>query len=311
VSEALSRFTKITRVLRLLAWMTFFFMFASLFQFLKAAVAGGEDTGASRVDHLTELKIDGPILSADTYLASLKRIDEDSHCKGVLVRIESPGGAVGASQEIFQALNALRAKGLSVVVSQANIAASGGYYISLAGERIFTNPGTLTGSIGVIFQFPEAEKLMGKIGVGLQTVKSGALKDVGNIARTATPAEIGYLQTVIDDVYAQFFADILSRRPISADSLKKVADGRILTGKQAVAWQLADSLGGYTDAKGYLEAKTGVDPETPMSQEPPALKWYDEWMEGATQSRYKGLAEIAERLVPDTRSGLFFLTPSF
>lgn len=291
--------------------MTVFFMFASFFQFLKAAVAGDGTDSKKNVDHLTEFKIDGPILSADYYLKSLRRIDQDANCKGVLVRIESPGGAVGASQEIFQSLNALRQKGIPVVVSQANIAASGGYYISLAGERIFTNPGTLTGSIGVIFQFPEAEKLMEKIGVGLRTVKSGALKDVGNIARTATPSELGYLQSVIDDVYGQFVADILDRRPISSDSLKKVADGRVLTGQQAVNWHLADTLGGYADAKAYLIQKSGLSVEAPMTQEPPMKKWYEEMLEGAPESKFQGLAQLAERLVPEARSGLYFLVPHF
>ncbi len=311
MSEVLSRFTKVTRVLRLLVWIFFFFMVASFFQFLKSAVASADIENEKLKPHLTVLKIDGPILSADTYLESLRRVSDDSNCKGLLVRIESPGGAVGASQEVFSALNSLRAKGLPVVVSQANIAASGGYYISLGGERIFTNPGTLTGSIGVIFQFPEAEKLMRKVGVGMQTVKSGRLKDVGNFSRSATPAELGYLQGVIDNVYEQFLDDVLDRRPISRDSLLQIADGRVITGKQAVAWHLADTLGGYEEAKAYLVEKTKTSRDIPVMIEPPPKKWYQEVVTGQATGRLSELAEVAEQWIPKARAGLFLLAPRF
>src|SRR5690606_19018610 len=128
------------------------------------------------------------------------------------------GGAVGSSQEIHASLNALKAQGIPVVVSLGNVAASGGYYVALAGEKIFANPGTVTGSIGVIFQFPEVERLLDKAGVSLQTVKSGALKDIGNPARKATPEEMAYLQTLIDDTYDQFLTDVSVARGLAPDS---------------------------------------------------------------------------------------------
>jgi len=304
-----SRYGKAFKLFLLLVLIAFFFSVGSFFQAVKALVRDdGEGPGDTK-PHLTELKIEGPILSATEYLASLRRIEKDSHCKGVLVRIESPGGAVGASQEIFQALQNLKRKGLPVVVSQANIAASGGYYISLAGDRIFTNPGTLTGSIGVIFQFPEAEKLMEKVGVGLRTVKSGALKDVGNIARQATPNELAYLQSVIDDVQEQFIADVLETRPISRDSLLRVADGRVLTGAQALRWHLADTLGGYESAVGFLAAKAGVDGSEPLKQEPPEQKWYENWMKTQAGTSFESLSRLAESWLPQLKPGLYFLMP--
>lgn len=316
--ESISRFAKVTKVLGLMAWIMFFFMLASLFQVFRAALSSAMPDEVDAKPHLTELKIEGPIFSAETWLQSVNRIAQDKTCKGVIVRIESPGGAVGASQELFQALNGLRRQGLPVVVSQANVAASGGYYISLAGERIFTNPGTLTGSIGVIFQFPEAEKLMDKVGVDLRTVKSGALKDVGNFSRSATPAELQYLQAVIDDVHGQFIHDILDRRPLSRDSLLQVADGRVITGSQAVAWRLADTLGGYEDAKNYLLQKTGVASETPVRQEPPKLEWYEQWLEPQAHAKHANsdlaalagqLATWAEAVMPVAKPGLYFLMP--
>jgi protease IV len=318
MADVTSWFGRLTKVLGLLAMIFFFFMMASVFQFFRVAMTGGIDAEDKSAPHLTELRIEGPIFSAEAWLESIGRISKDKACKGVLVRIESPGGAVGASQEVFQALNGLREKGLPVIVSQANVAASGGYYISLAGDRIFTNPGTLTGSIGVIFQFPEAEKLMDKVGVDLRTVKSGALKDVGNFSRSATPAELSYLQGVIDDVHAQFIADILGRRSISRDSLLQVADGRVITGSQAVAWGLADTLGGYESARRYLAQKTGVDADTPLHQEPPKREWYDELLEPQAKAGMNpsDLAALANRLsdwagavLPSAKPGLFFLMP--
>ena len=215
----MSRFTKILIVLAAIVALSFFSMVKSI-----ANMVGrlSEDGKTEKSEHLTLLRIEGPIFDATSTLAILGRVAKDEHCKGLLLRVDSPGGAVGASQEIYTALRRLRRNGLPVVVSFGNIAASGGYYVSLAGEKIFSNPGTLTGSIGVIFQFPEAEKLLDKVGVSLQTVKSGPLKDVGNPARKPTPEEIKYLQGVIDDTYAQFLEDVSSNRHISMDSLKPI-----------------------------------------------------------------------------------------
>ena len=192
--SGLSKFSKVLILLGIIAVLVFFSMIKSI-----AEMVGRLSEGTTEVkrDHLTLLRIEGPIMDATSTLAILHRVDKDDHCKGLLLRVDSPGGAVGASQEIYSALKRLREKGLPLVVSFGNIAASGGYYVSLAGEKIFSNPGTLTGSIGVIFQFPEAEKLLEKIGVSLQTVKSGALKDVGSPGRKPTPEELKYLQAGI------------------------------------------------------------------------------------------------------------------
>lgn len=291
-----------------LVLLAFFVMIGSFFQFLSSVsenVSITEDI--SKKPHLTLLKLDGPIFSAEGTLSSIRRIREDEHCQGVMVRIESPGGAVGASQEIYHALRELRKSGKPVIVSQANIAASGGYYVSLAGEKIFANPGTLTGSIGVIFQFPEAERLFDKVGISLQTVKSGALKDVGNFARKPTAPELAYLQNVIDDTYDQFFSDILVERPISSDSLKTVADGRVLTGRQAQKMGLIDTLGGFEDAKRYLASKTGVDFNQAMWVEPPPKKWFESLAEEPGLTGSRGMDAALKEWIPRLKPGLFSL----
>src|SRR3989338_8991123 len=171
--SGISKFAKALMVLVVVAAIALFAMITSVAEAVGRLRGGGGLLSGEKKPHLTLLKVEGAIFESEKTLSILSRIAEDRQCKGLLLRVGSRGGAVRASQEIFGALRRLRERGLPLVVSMGNVAASGGYYIALAGERIFANPGTLTGSIGVIFQFPEAEKLLQKVGVSLQTVKSG------------------------------------------------------------------------------------------------------------------------------------------
>jgi protease IV len=299
----MSKFMKTMAVLAAVALVGFLFLMFAVVGAFTSLAEGGSLVREKR-DHLTVLHVDGPIMASDAWLESIHRIAEDKACKGVLVRVDSPGGAVGASQEILSALKGLKAKGLPVVVSQGNLAASGGYYVSLAGDRIFANPGTLTGSIGVIMQFPEARALLDKIGVDMYTVKSGDLKDVGNFARKPTPAELAYLRAVVDDVYGQFLDDIVANRKVDRDSLLKVADGRVLTGREALAHGLVDTLGGFREAKAWLAAKAGLTGEPVTVREPPEKGW----VENLLESRFGGgLTRAAEGLLPLGRQGVYFL----
>ncbi len=282
-----SLFGKTLLVLLLAAVAGFCLMVASVFGLIRhmSRDAFTEPTGP----HLVLLKVEGPIYNSEPVLEILDHLREDNQCKGVLLRVESPGGAVGSSQEIFGSLKALRAQGIPLAVSFGNIAASGGYYISLAGEKIFANPGTLTGSIGVIFQFPEIEQLLDKVGVSLQTVKSGALKDVGNPARKATPEELVYLQHVIDDTYAQFLADVSAARGIPVDSLKLLADGRVFTGRQAYAAGLVDTLGGLDEARAWLIARAKVSKDIEWTTEPEPRSPLDEFLSPESRSGFGGI----------------------
>ena len=303
----MSRFAKILVVLSIIAVISVFYFLgamANLFGHLAKEGSGLHE----RRDHLTVLRIEGPIMNSDIYLESIGRISSDKGCKGLLVRVDSPGGAVGASQEIYSALRGLKAKGLPVVVSQGNLAASGGYYISLAGDRIFANPGTLTASIGVILQFPVAEKLLDKVGVKLNTVKSGALKDAGNFARPATPEDLRYLQAVIDNTYQQFIGDILASRKIEKAALLRIADGRVMTGVQAREQGLVDTLGGYSEAEHYLAGLAKLGSEPPLVKEPPAKHWLENMMETRGEAAALGsLAQAAQVWLPVIRQGTYFL----
>jgi protease-4 len=301
----MSRFAKIMAVMAVILVIVVVLFLTSLVS-LVAQVGGVASSLKEKRPHLTVLRVEGPIMSSEQYMESINRIDHDGACKGILLRIDSPGGAVGASQEILTALKGIKSKGKPIVVSQGNIAASGGYYVSLAGDRIFSNAGTLTGSIGVIMQYPEAVKLLDKVGVDLVTVKSGLLKDVGNFSRRHTPEEIKYLQSVIDNTYGQFLDDIVANRKIARADLLKIADGRVLTGSQAKEHGLVDTLGGYQEAKSYLAGIAHLEGEPVLVQEPPSRSWFEKSFE----SRLSGAAGFltqAAGLLPLTHEGVYFL----
>jgi protease-4 len=301
-TSRLSRFSKVLLVLGFVAAIAFFGMVSSL-----AGMVGRlSPSGAKgKKEHLTQLTVSGPIFESERYLSIIDGIADDAQCKGLLLRIESPGGAVGSSQEIYAALKRLRGKGLPLVVSFGNVAASGGYYVALAGERIFANPGTLTGSIGVLFQFPEAGGLLEKVGVSLQTVKSGDLKDIGNPSRKPTARELAYLQHVIDDTYSQFLADVASNRRLHPDSVRPVADGRVLTGRQALAKGLVDTLGGLDAAKRETIRRAKVPEDVDWVLEPKPKSRLERFLDPESQvsTWEQWLSGVRERLSP----GAFFL----
>jgi protease-4 len=177
----------------------------------------------------------------------LDMFESNSTIKAIVVRIISPGGSVGPSQEIYDKIVEVSAK-KKVVASLGDVAASGGYYVAAAANKIVSNPGTITGSIGVIAEFPNLEKLFEKIGITQAVVKSGEFKDLGNLNRPITEEERTLLQGVIDDVYEQFLKAVLDGRGMDRKDLLPYADGRIFSGKQALSYGLVDELGGLEAA---------------------------------------------------------------
>jgi protease IV len=194
---------------------------------------------------MVELK--GVIIDSQEIVRQLNYLRKNDKVKAVVLRIDSPGGVVGPSQEIYAEVKKLAAQ-KKVVVSMGSIAASGGYYVASAGSTIFANPGTITGSIGVLMKFANLEGLMGKIGMKSFTIKSGKFKDVGSPARTMTDQEKAMLQAVIDDTYAQFVRAVAEGRNLPENEVRKIADGRIFTGEQAKALKLVDRIGTLQDA---------------------------------------------------------------
>ena len=193
----------------------------------------------------------------------VRRIDELSRRKdidAILVRIESPGGAVAASQEIYMKLAKVRDEGHKpVVASMGNVAASGGVYVAMGVDTIMANPGTATGSIGVILDYVVAEDLLKKLGLSIEVVKSGPLKDAGAPYRAATEQDRAIFQGLIDDLYDQFIETVAMERGLALADVKKMATGEIFTGRQAQKLGLIDLLGSYDDAVNLAGLMTGSD----------------------------------------------------
>ncbi|MCY4545965.1 MAG: signal peptide peptidase SppA [Gemmatimonadetes bacterium] len=194
------------------------------------------------------VEVRGPITRADDTVSQIIKYREDDSVRAIVLRVESPGGAVAPTQEIFDELRKTREAGKVIVASMGSVAASGGYYIACAADSIMANPGTLTGSIGVIMVVPQAEGLLDKVGIDWQVVKSGRHKDIGSVARGMTDTEVGLLQSVVDDVYDQFVEAVTQFRPLTREEVVELADGRIYTGNQALPLRLVDRLGTYQDA---------------------------------------------------------------
>jgi len=185
----------------------------------------------------------------------LRKALKDDHVKAILLRINSPGGTIGMSQELYSTVLELKAKGKPVVVSMGDLAASGGYYVASASDHIFAEPGTLTGSIGVIMHLLNWQETEKKIGLQPNVIKSGAFKDIGSADRPMTPEERDMLQKLIMDSYDQFVTAVAKGRSMDKQAVKTLADGRIYSGNQALKNKLVDELGGYDDALAYTQKK--------------------------------------------------------
>ncbi|HEY6953193.1 MAG TPA: signal peptide peptidase SppA [Bacteroidota bacterium] len=215
-----------------------------------------DETVSSGSEKIALVELNEPIISSSDIVRQLKKYREDRSVKAIVFRVESPGGGVAASQEIYEEVKKTRDSGKPIVVSMGAVAASGGYYVSCAATRIVANPGTLTGSIGVIFQFLHFSELMKKLGIDESTFKSGKLKDSGSPFRQVTPEEKLYFQGLIADVYDQFVEVVAKERKLSVNYVKKYADGRVFTGRQAKQYGFVDTLGTMEDAVA-IAAKLG------------------------------------------------------
>jgi protease-4 len=207
--------------------------------------AGGPRVGVLLVKGGIGMGDGGP--DADDVLKQVRKLENDDGMKAVIVRIDSPGGSVGPSQEIHDEILKLAAK-KTVVCSLGNLAASGGYYIAVACPKIVAAPGTLTGSIGVISQFFNVKGLVERFDVKPETIKSGKLKDAGNPFRDMTPEDRAYWQALVDRVHGQFMAAVAEGRKLPLEQVRKIADGRVLTGAEAKDLGLVDQLGNFYDA---------------------------------------------------------------
>jgi protease-4 len=209
-------------------------------------------------DRVALVRIEGVLLTSDRVVDELRDYAEDSSVKAIVIRIDSPGGGVVPSQEIYNAVKYAKKMGKKVVVSMGSVAASGGYYVAAAADKIVANPGTLTGSIGVKMEFANVEKLLEKIGVQGMIVKSGEYKDIGSPFRAMTEPEKKLLQGVIDDVHSQFIAAVAQGRRMQEADVRAIADGRIFTGQQALSLKLVDQMGDLSDSIQLAGSLAGI-----------------------------------------------------
>ncbi len=219
------------------------------------------------------VRIEGLILDSRPVTAFLRELKDNKRVKGVILRIDSPGGGVSASQEIHRAVQDL-AKTKPVVASMGSVAASGGYYVASSATAILANPGTITGSIGVKMELSNLMGLLDTLGINNESIVSGKLKDAGSPYRELTREERAYFQGLVADLFDQFVTDVAAGRKLTPEKIKQIADGRVLTGRQAQVEGLVDGLGGLEDAEKLLKKLCSI----PDAEDVP-------WVEGPVEER--------------------------
>jgi protease-4 len=230
-----------------------------LFILVVSGALRGPEGGVGFGPRVAVVELEGLIVDVEDLLSDLKGHRENPLVRAVVIRINSPGGVVGPTQEVHEALQRLRRAGKPVVASLGAVAASGGYYIAVAADRIYANPGTITGSIGVIMQMANFESLMKKVGVDYVVVKAGQFKDIGNFSRPMTPEERRVLQSLLDDVHGQFVGAVATGRGLDQGAVLRFADGRVFSGAQAKSLRMIDELGGLEEAVNAAARLAGLD----------------------------------------------------
>jgi len=220
-------------------------------------IGTGQVMGADKV---ALVRIEGPIIDSQRFVDEIRQYVDDNSIKAIVLRVDSPGGAVAPSQEIYtEVKRAVQKK--KVVASMGSLAASGGYYVVAPATMIVVNPGTITGSIGVIMEIPNFEGLMDKIGIKTTTIKSGKYKDMASAMRELTTEERRLLQGVMDDVHEQFIQAVAEGRGMTVEEVTEFADGRIFSGRQAKEIGLVDELGNLQDAITLCARLAGIEGE--------------------------------------------------
>ena len=238
------------------------------------------------------VRIQGMLMDSQNIVRQLSDYRHNPGVRGILLRIDSPGGAVAPAQEIYSEIMKLRADHKTVYASMGTVAASGGYYIACAADYVLANPGTLTGSIAAVMAFSNIEELTNKIGVKPVIIKSGKYKDVGSPLRAMNLEERKLLQNVVDDVHQQFVQAVAKGRGLSVSEVKEIADGRIMTGQQALKLKLIDEIGGLEKTLELLAKKIGVEGRPKVIEEKEKTPFFDWLLQSSLSSR------LVETLIP-------------
>ncbi|MBT5549161.1 MAG: signal peptide peptidase SppA [Nitrospina sp.] len=269
-----------------------FFRFSAGILILMVLISIGSaflpDSWKSPKGDIALIRIEGMLMDSRDIVRQLSDYGHQPGVRGILLRIDSPGGAVAPAQEIYNEIMKLRAEHKIVYASMGSVAASGGYYIACAADYVLANPGTLTGSISAVMAFNNVEELTKKIGIKPDVIKSGKYKDVGSPLRAMKPEERKLLQEVIDDVHLQFVEAVAKGRGLPISEVSVIADGRIMTGQQALKLKLVDELGGLEKTKELLAKKIGVQGRPKVIEEKEKTPFFDWLLQGSLSS---GLAE--------------------
>ncbi len=246
-------------------------------------------------DSVGIIELAGIILDSKKFLKQLKQFEKNHAVKAVVVRLDSPGGAVAPSQEIYQALKNF---GKPVVASMGTVAASGAYYIACGTKKIFANAGTLTGSIGVIMEFVNLRKLYEWAKINRYSITSGKFKGLGSDYRDMTDAERAILQGTINSVHQQFKGAVAAGRKLKSTVVDQIADGRIFSGEQALHHQLVDKIGTIHDATAFAGELAAIKGEpNVIYPDPERRKWLEYFLDNTAEEESKGLANDLRTLL--------------
>lgn len=238
------------------------------------------------------VNIEGAITDSEPVVTQLVQFRKDKGIKAIVLRIDSPGGAVAPSQEIYWEVKKAAAS-KTVIASMGKVAASGGYYVACAANKIVANPGTLTGSIGVLMEFLQVEDLLKKIGVGIEVLKTGEFKDIGSPHRKLSEKDRELISSLISDIQRQFVEAVARGRNLPIEKVREIADGRILSGAQSKEHGLVDELGNFQDALELAKKMTGVEGEvTLVYPKKKGSRLWDFVLRDASEALYSFLRKI-------------------
>ena len=273
--------------------------------FFAASVMGGlmQERLNTSNSEIALVNVNGMLMDSSEVVRQLSKYRRDEKIKAIIVRIDSPGGAVAPAQEIYDEIYKVKEANKIVYASLGTVAASGGYYIACAADYVLANPGTLTGSIGAIMAFNNMEELAKKIGVKPAVIKSGAFKDSGSPLRSLKPEERKLLQNVVDDVHHQFVEAVSKGRNLPEEKVRLFADGRVMTGKQALDYKLIDEFGGLEKTKEILGKKIGIVGYPSVLEEKEEVPFMD-WLMQSVVSK-----NLTESILPASSPRLQYLWP--
>ena len=252
----------------------------------------GRPGGLSFKDRIGVIPIEGAITKSETVVSQLVEFKKDRSIKAIILRVNSPGGGVAPSQEIYSEILKTKDK-KKIIASMGSVAASGGYYVSAAADKIVASPGTLTGSIGVLMEFVRFQELMEKIGVDVEVLKSGEFKDIGSPHRKLTEQDKEMIRSLIFDIQNQFVEAVAQGRNLSIEKVRAIADGRIFSGSQGVELGLVDQLGNFQDAVDLAKSMAGIKGEaTLVYPKKTRIRLWDIVAEDASRVLYRALRDV-------------------